>query len=249
MFTRASEYSIGIFSLGGCGRKGGEDLNMGWLARHLVGVSLVILVLLPLTLIILYRFVPPPITPLMLLRGADGKSSNYRWRSLDFISPDLPAMVIAAEDNRFCEHSGLDFGAIRAVWTDFEKGGRLRGGSTITQQTAKNLFLWPGRDWLRKGLEAYLALGLELLWPKRRILEVYLNIAEFGPGVYGAEAAALFHFNRPATDLTVRQAALLASVLPNPSVRSASTPSDRELNKAMLLQQRARQIKPLLTCY
>lgn len=222
---------------------------MWWAIKRLFWLGVLLLVLLPLMVMLAYRFVPPPATPLMLIRAADGAEIDYRWRPLDAIAPSLPAAAIAAEDNRFCQHYGVDLGAVREAWAEFQAGKPLRGASTITQQTAKNLFLWPGRDWVRKGLEAYLALGLDLLWPKRRILEVYLNIAEFDDGIYGAEAAAERYFGRSASNLSSRQSALLASVLPNPRERSAANPSPGVADKARIVETRAGQLGPLLDCY
>lgn len=209
---------------------------------------LIVGVALPLTLTLLYRFVPPPVTPLMLIRLAEGEAMERSWQPLDAIAAHLPVAVIAAEDNRFCEHHGLDFAAIRTAWTDYRAGGRLRGASTITQQTAKNLFLWPRSDWLRKGLDAYLALMLEALWPKRRILEVYLNIAEFDAGVYGAEAATRRYFGKAAANLTAREAALLAAILPDPRGRSAAEPGSFVSRQANVIQQRIAQLGRLLDC-
>lgn len=221
---------------------------MRWLLRRLLALVFVIGVLLPLTLTLIYRFVPPPVTPLMVIRAAEGDGMNRSWRPLDAIAPSLPAATLAAEDNLFCQHFGLDFGAIREAWTAYRAGGPLRGASTVTQQTAKNLFLWPGRNLVRKGLEAYLALMLETLWPKRRILEVYLNIAEFDTGVYGAEAAAQHYFGKPAARLTGTEAALLASILPNPRGRSAARPAQHVIEKGRIVQQRIGQLGPLLDC-
>ena len=133
---------------------------------------------------------PPPVTPLMLIRWTEGHSIGKDWVPLEQMSPHLPAAVIAAEDNRFCQHFGFDVDAIRQQVDNYLEGQAVRGASGITQQTAKNLFLWPDRGWFGKALEAWLALGLEVAWPKRRILEVYLNVIEYGPGIYGAEAAA-----------------------------------------------------------
>jgi monofunctional glycosyltransferase len=179
---------------------------------------------LPIALIGLYRFVPPPITPLMVLRSLDGMPMRQHWVSYRQISPNLVAAVMTSEDQNFCYHHGFDLGAIREAWLAYRIGGRLRGASTISQQTAKNLFLWPAHNFLRKGLEAYLTVALELLWPKQRILEVYLNIIEWGPGVYGAGGAAEAYFGHPAATLTRRQAALLAAVLPNPRQWSPTRP-------------------------
>jgi monofunctional biosynthetic peptidoglycan transglycosylase len=153
----------------------------------------------------------------MLQRAwAEHQPQRYRWVPLEAISPHLALAVVAAEDQRFPEHAGFDLDAIRDAVSDYANGGRLRGASTLTQQVARNLFLWQGRSLVRKGLEAWFTALLEVLWPKRRILETYLNIAEMGPRTFGAEAAAGRYFARPARDLDAEQAALLAAVLPNP---------------------------------
>src|SRR3954453_3674402 len=173
----------------------------------------------------LYRIVPPPATPLMLIRAAQGYGMAKTWRPLAEISPHLVRAVIAGEDARFCEHHGFDWDAIDAAWKRYESGrGRLVGASTISMQTAKNLFLWPGRDWPRKALEAWFTMWIENFWSKRRIIEVYLNVVEWGPGIYGAEAASRHHFNKPAASLTAPEAARLAAVIPDPLDRSAARP-------------------------
>ena len=183
-------------------------------------------VIVSILAVALYRVLPPPATPLMLLRLAQGHGIAKSWRPLDDISPRLVRAVMASEDARFCLHYGFDWRAIEAAWERYESGsGRVLGASTISMQTAKNLFLWPGRDWLRKGLEVWFTAWLELAWSKRRIVEVYLNIVEWDSGVYGAEAAAQRYFDKPATDLTGVEAARLAAVLPDPLDRSASRPS------------------------
>lgn len=182
---------------------------------------------IPLSGVVLYRFFPPPATQLMVIQAVKGEGIDYRWRSLDKISPNLVRAVIASEDSTFCAHRGFDMEAIRKALEANERagdGGRVRGGSTISQQTAKNAFLWPGRDWLRKGLEAGYTVLIEGLWGKPRIMEVYLNIAEFAPGVYGAEAASRHWFDKSASDLTPREAARLAAVLPSPRRYNAASP-------------------------
>jgi monofunctional biosynthetic peptidoglycan transglycosylase len=208
----------------------------------------VLVVVLPAALTLLYRVVPPPGTPLMAIRLVQGQGWSRDWVPLERIAVPLREAVVAAEDNRFCEHWGFDLGALREAIEEWRDGGRLRGASTVSMQTAKNLFLWPGRDWLRKGLEAYLTLHVELWLPKRRILELYLNNVEFGPGLYGAEAAAQAHFGRPASELTRRQAALLAAVLPNPLERSAGRPGDYVSRQASRIQTRMQQLGPLIDC-
>lgn len=179
--------------------------------------------------ILLQRFLPPPPTFLMTARLIEGEGLDYRWRSLDHISPRLVEAVIASEDSTFCAHRGFDMKAIETALkanARSEKRGssRIRGGSTISQQTAKNAFLWPGRDWIRKGLEAGYTVAIEAVWGKRRIMEVYLNVAEWAPGVYGAEAASRHWFGKSATDLTAREAARLAAILPSPRRYDAASP-------------------------
>jgi len=175
---------------------------------------------LSITLVVLYGLVPPPITPLMVIRLFQGEGINKDWVSYDEVSPNVFKAVIAGEDARFCEHLGFDLGAIRKALQHNKKSRRLRGASTITQQTAKNLFLWPSRGFVRKGFEAYFAVLLELFWDKRRILEVYVNVVEFGHGIYGIEAAAQAYYKKPAKDLTADEAARLAAVLPSPLHRT-----------------------------
>jgi len=177
--------------------------------------------------VFIYRFVPPPGTPLMVLRKFDDRYTGHvrqRWVPLRRISRNVLRAVIAAEDARFCQHNGFDFEAIEKALQEDREGG-VRGASTITQQTAKNLFLWPYRDYVRKGLEAWFAVLLELLWSKDRILETYLNIAEWGDGIYGIESAARHYYRRSARSLTRHQSAYLAAVLPNARVFSPVSPS------------------------
>lgn len=215
-----------------------------WLRR-----AALLLLLGPPLLILIFRFVPPPLTPLMVLRAAQGHGLSKDWVSYDRIAPALPRSVIAAEDNTFCEQSlGFDIPALRGQVAAALQGERPRGASTITMQVAKNLFLWPGRDPFRKVLEAWLTPQIALLWPKQRVLEVYLNIVEFGPGTYGAEAAALAFFNRPAARLSEGQAALLAVVLPSPLNWSAAEPGPYVRERAGLIRRRAAQLGPLLSC-
>jgi monofunctional glycosyltransferase len=190
------------------------------------GLRAALAVMLAIALLIaLYRFVPVPLTPLMVLRWIEGEGLEKQWVDYDQLSPNLRRAVIASEDARFCQHHGFDFDAIGDAWDGYEAGGRLRGASTITQQTAKNLVLWPGGDWLRKIVEIYPTVLLELLWPKQRILETCLNIVEWGHGIYGAEAASRFYFDRSARTLTASEAALMAAVLPNPRRWSPARPT------------------------
>lgn len=187
----------------------------------------VTLVVLFVALLLLFRYVNPPTSAFMFSYGVANpdKEVQQQWVGLADISPWMRLAVVASEDQRFPDHWGVDFSAIRKALAEYQAGEGLRGASTITQQTAKNLFLWNGRSFVRKTLEAGLALALDGLWPKRRILEVYLNVAEFGPGIYGVEAASRVYFGLPARQLSAEQAARLAAVLPNPKVLSVASPS------------------------
>lgn len=207
--------------------------------RRLLGMALLSLLVLPMPFVIAYRFVPPPITPLMIVRLFQGETLRKAWVPLRRISPSLVRAVIASEDAKFCRHRGFDWVAIGEAWRDLRHGRRLRGASTITMQTAKNLLLLPNRTFLRKGIEAYLTVLLESTWSKRRILEVYLNIVEWGHGVYGAEMAARIHFAKSAASLSPREAALLAAVLPNPTGWSAARPTDYVATRAATVSARA----------
>jgi monofunctional biosynthetic peptidoglycan transglycosylase len=179
----------------------------------------------PVAMVAVYRYVPPPVTWLMVQRLFQGRGFDRRWVPLDRISPTLVRAVIASEDANFCGHNGFDMEAIeRALHHDVTHPGRLRGGSTISQQTAKNVFLWPHRDLVRKGLEAWFTVLIETIWGKQRIMEVYLNSIEWGPGVYGAEAAAQRNFHTSAAKLTRAQAGRLAAIIPKPLSWRAATP-------------------------
>jgi monofunctional biosynthetic peptidoglycan transglycosylase len=189
----------------------------GRLVRALVMLLLVFGFIGPVAVVILYRYVPPPMTFLMVQRMFEGRGFDRRWVPLSRISPRLVGAVIASEDSGFCEHHGFDFDAMKKAMAANESNPqKLRGGSTISQQTAKNVFLWPHRDYVRKGLEAYFTVLIEAVWGKPRIMEVYLNSIEWGPGVYGAEAAAQRNFGVPASQLTTPQAARLAVIVPKP---------------------------------
>lgn len=178
---------------------------------------------LPTVLILPWRWLDPPTSSFMSQARAQGLDVQQVWVDWEEISSYLPIAVVASEDQNFPHHHGFDFESIRSAL--HERRQSQRGASTISQQVVKNLFLWSGQSWLRKGLEAYLTGFVEVLWPKRRILEIYLNIAEFGPGVFGAEVAARRSFDRSAAELTARQASTLAAVLPNPKRLSAAEPS------------------------
>lgn len=183
--------------------------------------------------VILFRFVPVFYTPLMTIRAVenllDGKDMvcSHDWVPIEEISPNLQKAAIASEDAGFLKHRGFDFNAIEKAMKNNEKGRRLRGGSTISQQTAKNVFLWQGRSWVRKGLEAWFTILIEVFWSKQRIMEVYLNSIEMGNGVYGAEAASRYWYRKSAQNLTKREAAGIAAILPNPRKFTATHSSGR----------------------
>ena len=194
--------------------------------------------------VIIFRWVPVPVTPLMLIRCIeqknDGKSMTlkHHWVSLEKISPKLQLAVVCSEDQNYLKHFGFDWGAIQKAVTANENGKKLRGGSTITQQTAKNVFLWQGRSYFRKGLEAYFTVLIELFWGKERIMEVYLNSIEMGNGVYGVEAASQFWYKKTARELTKSDAAGIAAILPNPRKFKASNSSSFiELRKSRIIKR------------
>lgn len=195
----------------------------------LVAVVLTILIVLP------WRWLPPPTSAFMLREHWIGQNAvEYRWIPMGQISPNLAIAAVAAEDQQFPVHHGFDLVAIaEALERNRSETGALRGGSTITQQVAKNLFLWPAQSLIRKGAEAWLTSWIELLWPKRRILEIYLNVAEFGPGIYGADAASFRAFRKPAGSLTLPEAARLVAVLPSPGRMSIVDPSEYTQRRAM----------------
>jgi monofunctional biosynthetic peptidoglycan transglycosylase len=186
---------------------------------------------------LIYRFVPPPVTPLMLMRVIEQLAKgeelklNKDWVPYHKISPNLVKAVITSEDNNFLDHYGIDFEAIEKARKLNERGKKLRGASTISQQTAKNVFLWPGRNYIRKGMEVYFTYLIELTWSKQRIIEVYLNEIEMGDGIYGAEMASQIYFHKPAIDLTRSEAALIAAVLPNPRKWSPAHPTSYIIRK------------------
>ena len=212
---------------------------------------LIMLLLLPYLLVPIYLVVDP-ISTLMLGRWLTGAPVERVWVPLREMAPPLPLAVIAAEDGQFCRHFGVDARGLREAIEEVEdlsELAELRGGSTVTQQTAKNLFLWPARSLVRKALELPLALWIDLIMPKRRIMEIYLNIAEWGPnGQFGAEAGARFAFGKSARDVTAPQAALLAAILPNPKRRSARQPSPGVRRLAAIYAARAARLGPLALC-
>jgi monofunctional glycosyltransferase len=209
-----------------------------------------VIVAWPILMTIVYTVVPPPFSNLMILRLFTGNGLTKDWVSMDDMSPYLARAVITSEDARFCEHHGVDWvefqGVIDDVFDDDE--GPIRGASTISMQTAKNMFLWDGRNFIRKGLEVPMAYWMDFVWSKRRMMEIYLNIVEWAPGVYGAEAASQFHFHKPAAKLSRREAALLAAVLPNPIKRKAGKPSKRVNSIANRIIGRMNGMGAYLTC-
>ena len=215
---------------GGAGRRPRRRSWAARLRRACLALGLAALVA-PLLLVVTLRWVPPPTTAFMM-RSVQARAdapgwaeAGYRWTAWEDIAPHAALAVIASEDQRFPHHRGFDVDAIRSALEEARQGERLRGASTISQQTAKNLFLWPGRSWVRKGLEAWLTVLVELCWSKQRILEVYLNVAEFGDGLFGITAASERFFGKRPADLGPDEAARLAAVLPNPKWLRADDPS------------------------
>jgi len=198
--------------------------------------------------VIIFRFVPVPITPLMVVRTIEGEGLNHQWVSIDDMSPHLARAAIASEDNRFCEHSGVDWSAVRTVFDEYREEGRLRGASTISMQTVKNLYFLPGRSVIRKGLEVAIVPLLEAVWPKKRIIEVYLNIAEMGAGIYGVEAASRHYWGESAKQLNAKQSAALASILPAPRRRNPTVRNRFMRQRAAKIENTQSQLGPLLGC-
>lgn len=193
-----------------------------------------------LTLMVLYRFINPPFSSLMVQQRLTGQEVTQTWVPLESISDDVVRAVLLSEDGRFCQHSGVDFEEMQNAIERAGDGGVPRGASTISMQVIKNLFLWPSKSYVRKAIEIPLTYAMETLWPKRRIMEIYLNIAEWGPGIFGVEAASQFHFNKPAAALNEREAARLAVALPNPFMRDAGDPGPRTRRLASDIQARMR---------
>jgi monofunctional biosynthetic peptidoglycan transglycosylase len=230
-----------------------QTASNGWWKRFLKFIRNVILLFFALSIVwvILARFIPVFVTPLMMIRTVesifDGQmpKNSKRWVSIDKISPNLIQAVVASEDNLFMTHNGFSIEDINKALKHNKKGKRIRGGSTISQQTAKNVFLWPQRSYLRKGLEAYFTVLIEFFWSKKRIMEVYLNVIEMGNGIYGAEAASLEFFGKNATKLSKSEAATIAACLPNPRRFNAAKPSSyiqRRKSKIMSLMSKIEQV-------
>jgi monofunctional biosynthetic peptidoglycan transglycosylase len=210
---------------------------------------LLVLAVLPLFLLLVYSI--PFVRPVSMLMVKDYvlfQNVDRRWVSIDDISPNVINAVMMAEDGQFCSHGGVDWHQLSIVLDDAGEGGPSRGASTITMQTVKNLFLWNGRSFIRKGLEFPLALAADAILSKRRIMEIYLNIAEWGPGIYGIEAAAQHYFKRPAAKLNAQQAALLAVTLPNPALRNPAKPTRNMQRIARIVAGRAVRSGPYVTC-
>lgn len=198
----------------------------------------------------LYRSVPPPLSALMVWRMASVDKTDYQWRPLNEISRNLVYAVISSEDGRFCKHNGVDWLAVEDVLEKMKgrAGVKPRGASTISMQVARNLFLWPSRSYVRKALEIPVAYMIDALWTKRRMMEIYLNIIELGPGIYGAEAAAQYYFNRSAERLSRAQSALLAASLPNPLGRNPAKPSRKLRRIGKAIEKRIGAAKAYSTC-
>ena len=193
-----------------------------------------VLFLASLGVVLLYKYINPPLTPLMVIRYFEnGAGIEKKWKSYEDISDNMKIAVIAAEDQKFPSHGGFDLESIQDAIVDRLEGDELRGASTISQQTAKNVFLWPGRSWVRKGAEAYFTFLIETVWSKKRILEVYLNVIETGDGIYGVESASRTYFGKPASELNAREAALITVSLPNPRLMSPGQPSEY-MNRRMI---------------
>ncbi len=220
----------------------GEPVRYLRLAARMAGGAVLALTAAVLLLVVLYRWVDPPASTLMLGQQLTGTQIEQRWVPIERISPHLVQAVILSEDGGFCRHRGVDWPALE------EAIESSRGGSTITMQVVKNLFLWPQRSYIRKALEIVLAYVVEAVWPKERVLEIYLNIAEWGPGIFGAEAAARSHFGRSASQLTAQEAALLAVSLPSPIDRRAGYPDQQMRRLANNLQLRMRAVRSVPQC-
>ena len=218
--------------------RGGGGLWL-WLRDLIFAVALLLIVGPPIWVLV-YRFVPPPITILMVERLIQGKGLSHRWVPLKRIAPAMIRAVIASEDSGYCEHHGFDIDAMEKALKHNEKSpGKIRGGSTISQQTAKNVFLWPERSWARKGAEAWFTVLIETIWGKRRIMEVYLNSVEMGPGIYGVESASEHYFRKPAAMLSPTEAGRLAAILPSPLKWKAGHPGPYVRRRTGSIQARS----------
>ncbi|WP_158827021.1 monofunctional biosynthetic peptidoglycan transglycosylase [Mucilaginibacter lacusdianchii] len=221
------------------------------LILRFVKIFVIAFVGISLLWVLLYRFINPPVTWLMIERGFERKAAGKTWKidkdwkDFDEISINMKKAAVAGEDQAFLEHHGFDFKAIEHAIKKNQNSHKIIGGSTISQQTAKNAFLWQGRSWLRKGLEAYFTMLIEAMWSKKRIMEVYLNIIEMGDGIYGAEAAAQNYFHKPAANLTKREAAAIAAIFPSPLKRSATNPTKFLRHRRYLIIKNMNRLGPL----
>lgn len=217
----------------------------------LIGRILLWFFLVTILWVVAYRFINPPMTLLMVMRNTerktDGKTfkTEKEWVDLDDMSANIKRAAIAGEDQLFVHHSGFDMKAISRAYTANKEGGRVKGGSTISQQVAKNVFLWPGRSWIRKGFEAYFTLLIEMIWGKQRILEVYLNVIEMGDGIYGAEAAAQSYYGKSCRKLTRAEASLIVACFPNPLRWTPVHPTKYIRHRQYLIMQNIRRLGPL----
>ena len=201
--------------------------------------------------VVVYKYLPVPMTPLMVIRAVEGDDTlgwewKHNWVDINEMSEYMPVAVVASEDQKFVTHNGFDMDAIMLAYEEAKDGKRVRGGSTISQQTAKNVFLWPASSWLRKGVEVYFTFLIEHIWPKERILEVYLNSIEMGPGIYGVEAVAQEHFHCSAKDLTKENCALIAATLPNPRKFSSKNPSLYMNQRKYKIMREMLHVEPVL---
>lgn len=222
-----------------------------WLGKLMLKITIWFFII-SIGLTVVYRFVPVPITPLMVIRTVEQAFDSEKevrlkkdWVPLSEMSKNAPQAVYASEDQNFLEHTGFDIEAMKKAWENNKNGKRVKGASTITQQTVKNVFLWPSRTYLRKGLEAYFTVLVELIWSKERIMEVYLNVIEMGDGIYGIEAASQFYFDVPASKLTKNQAALIAAVLPNPRRWSPAKPTPYIQGRQTWIKRQMNNLAPL----
>lgn len=236
-------------------KRGKSNLLKGFDFRNFpiyIGKFILWFILVTVLWVLAYRFINPPFTLLMMMRNverkADGKTfkTDKHWVNFREISDQMKRAAIAGEDQKFLHHMGFDMKAIdRAYTANREGSGKVKGGSTITQQTAKNVFLWPGRSWIRKGFEAYFTILMEMLWSKQRILEVYLNVIEMGDGIYGAEAAAQQYYGKSCRDLTRAEAAMITACFPNPLRWTPEHPTTYIRHRQYLIIQNIRRLGPL----
>jgi len=225
--------------------------GLGKLIWRVIKLTLILFFAISILGVIAYRFINPPFTWLMVIRGFQQKSDGKPWKidkkwvDFDEIADPMKRAAVAAEDQKFLNHFGFDFKAMEKAIDKNAHSHKLMGGSTISQQTAKNVFLWPGRSWTRKGFEAYFTVLIELFWSKKRIMEVYLNEIEMGDGIYGVEAASEAYFHKHASELNMHEASAIASIFPDPLKWSATNPDDHLRHKQYLIRKNMRRLGPL----